>query len=202
MATINFSSPVSVQLIDGTDLKVSNVQTTTRNDFNVVKNGSIPYVSVGFHEAYDRNAVCESGTITYQMVSDINGDASPPLVGISSTSIFDQDPLITFETYFDRPKNSQTSQRVSSSVGIPSINLSGATFDSFQSGDTELVVQSSASTPNPLGNFPASGRLQLNKEVLEYTGRTATTFTGVSRDVESTGPYTHTAGDYLRSISI
>lgn len=202
MATINLSSPIAVQLISGAEIEVNNLQTSV-NDYNVVKNTSIPYVSVGFHEAYDRNALCESGTITYQMVSDVNGDASPPLVGISSTSIFDQDPLITFETYFDRPKNSQTSQRVNSSVGIPSINLSGATFAFFQAGDTELVVQFSGLTPNPLGNFPSSGRLQLNKEVLTYTGISGgTTFTGVSRDVESTGPYTHTAGDYLRSISI
>ena len=145
MATINFSSPVSVQLIDGTDLKVSNVQTTTRKDFNTVRSGSIPYVSVGFHEAYDRNAVCESGTITYQMVSDINGDASPPLVGISSTSIFDQDPLITFETYFDRPKNSQTSQRVGSSVSVPSINLSGAQFDA----EVDFDVRSALAPSKP-----------------------------------------------------
>jgi len=203
MATINLSSPVAVQLISGADIEVRNVQTTSISDYNLIKTGSIPYVSVGFHEAYDRNALCESGTITYQMISDVNGDSNPPLVGISSTSIFDQDPLITLETYFDRPKNSQTSQKLSSSVGIPSINLSGATFDFFQAGDTELVVQFSGLTPNPLGNFPSSGKLQLNKEVLTYTGISGgTTFTGGSRDVESTGPYTHTAGDYLRSISI
>jgi len=203
MTSINFSAPIEVELNSGLTTTVNNLlyQTRTLNKFF---NNYITSVSVGYFETYDRNALCEAGTINYQMVSDVNGDANPPLVGISSTSIFDQDPLITLETYFDRPYSTYTTQnKRTGGPGIPSINLSGAQFDRFQNANTELVVLSTATAPNPLGNFPPAGRLQLNKEVLSYTGITAgDTFTGVTRDIDGTGPYTHTSGDYLRSITI
>ena len=198
MASINFSQPFEVELNNGFTVEVNNLESTSKISENYITNNS-----VGYFETYDNNALCESGTIQYQMIADINGDASPPTVGISSTSIFDQDPLITLETFFERPKSTYTISNKRDSFGIPSINLSGATLDFFQNADTELVVQFSGLTPNPLGNFPTSGRLQLNKEVLSYTGITGgTTFTGVTRDVENTGPYTHTTGDYLRSVSV
>lgn len=202
MTTINFSAPIEIELNSGLTANVNNLLYQTR-DLNNFFNNYITSVSVGYFETYNRNAVCEAGTIQYQMVSDVNGDGSPPLVGISATSIFDQDSLITFETYFDRPYSTYTSQnKRTGAPGIPSINLSGAQFDRFQNANTELVVLSTALTPTPLENFPPTGRLQLNKEVVSYTGKSGDTFTGVTRDIDGTGPYTHTSGDYLRSITI
>lgn len=194
MASINFSQPFSVELNNGIDtIEVNNLETTSK-----ISNNYITNVSVGYFETYENNALCEIGTIFYQMNDDINEDSVPPLVGISSSSIFDQDQLITLETFYERPKSTYTISNKRDSVGIPSINYSGAQFDSFPSGTVLQVIGSI----NPLGNFPSSGKVQLNNEVISYTGKTSNTLTGVLRAQDGTSSGTHSNGDYLRTISV
>lgn len=46
-------------------------------------------------------------------------------------------------------------------------------------------------------NFPASGRIKIDNEFIDYTGKTAISFTGVVRGVEGTTPLSH-----IRSVSV
>lgn len=193
MASINFSQPFSVELNNGFEVKVNNLETTSKISDNYITNNS-----VGYFETYEKNSLCEIGTIFYQMVDDINQDFSPPLVGVTSTSIFDQDQLITLETFFERPKSTYTISNKRDSVGIPSVNYSGAIFDSFPSGSVLQVV----GNINPLGNFPSSGKIQLNNEIISYSGKTSNTLTGILRGQDGTTVATHTNGDYLRTITV
>lgn len=193
MATISLTSfPIEVELENGTIVKVNNFTLSPRKS---IQQNYITNNSVGFFQSYDDNSYVERGTITYQMSSDINLDSSPPVVGISSTSIFDQDPLITLETFYDRPYSTYTVSSLRDSFGIPSINLSGAKFSSFP---TPSVLQVQGSS-NPLQKFPTSGKVQLNNDVITYTGKTNTTLTGI---VRSNPTATHQVGDYLRTISV
>jgi hypothetical protein len=184
--------PLKVELFDGSTLELRNSPIIGRK---AIQDNYILNTSVGHLEGFNRNANIEQGTILYQASSDINLDATPPILGVSPTSIFDQDPLITLESFEERPYSMYSLQGLNPATGIPSINLSGAIFNSFPSASV-LQVQGSV---NPLGNFPDSGKVQLNNDVITYTGKTTNTLTGITRSNPSA---THTAGDYMRTISV
>ena len=58
--------------------------------------------------------------------------------------------------------------------------------------DTSMTGSSTITVKNTLG-FSSSGTLQINSEQFTYTGKTATTFTGVTRAVNSTTAAAHSA---------
>ena len=68
-----------------------------------------------------------------------------------------------------------------------------------QDGNTPLTagISNTSTTPIPVvstAGFATSGFLTIGTEVIQYTGKTATTFTGITRGVKSTTNTSHTTG--------
>ena len=103
-------------------------------------------------------------------------------------------PSLTIKDFEERPNSSITLGGAVFNLAIPSINSIGAfvTF-SMSESQTTIFVQSTAS-------FPTSGKLLIGNEVVSYTNKTSTSFTGVTRGVDNTISASHSAGDYLRTF--
>lgn len=72
-------------------------------------------------------------------------------------------------------------------------------FAAYQNGNTALTanITNNSTTPIPVtstANFPNSGFLIIQNEIIQYTGKTATTFTGITRGVKSTTNVAHNTG--------
>ena len=67
-----------------------------------------------------------------------------------------------------------------------------------QLSNIEVTSMSVASTTD----FASSGNLYINNEIITYTGKTATTFTGLTRGVAGTSSATHTSGSAVTSAQI
>ncbi len=194
MAPLTLQKPIEILLINDTTIGVQNL-----DYYSPLLATYTTGPTIGNWESFDLGHHCESGTIRYQSSGDINDDSIPPLLFISPVSIFDQDPTLTLETFFSRPKSTidiRNTRR--NGAVIPSVNYSGALFSSFPSA-TVLQVQGSN---NPLQKFPSSGKIILNKEVISYTGKTTNTLTGISRAQDGSVLGTHSSGNYLRTITI
>lgn len=200
MSKISLNHPTEVLLFDDTIITVENLSTTS-----VIYETYLNNLSVGYFKSFDTNKFAEVGTIKFQSSNDINGDGNPPLLPVSAATYYDYSSsygTLTLETFFDRPFSTYTINNERYSIGIPSVNLSGATFSSFGSGETIINVQTSSAGSNPLEKFPSSGKILLNKEVISYTGKTNTSLTGISRAQDGTVQESHSPGDYLRTISV
>jgi hypothetical protein len=194
MAPLTLQKPLEVLLINDTIIGVQNL-----DYYSPLLATYTTGPNIGNWESFDLEHNCESGTITYQSIGNINNDSNPPLLFISPVSIFDQDPTLTLETFFARPKSIIDIKNLRrNGAVIPSVNYSGALFSSFPSASV-LQVQGSN---NPLQKFPTSGKIIINKEVISYTGKTTNTLTGVSRAQDGSVLGTHNSGNYLRTISI
>jgi hypothetical protein len=73
-------------------------------------------------------------------------------------------------------------------------------FSGYQNGHTELTASmTNVSTADiqvtSTAGFDTAGFLIIDKEVIQYTGTTATTFTGITRGVKSTTNVAHNSGD-------
>ena len=80
---------------------------------------------------------------------------------------------------------------------LVSINLHATTNRTYlNGGDTWLngaIAESGATiTVNSTTGFPSSGSIQINKEIITYTGKSGTTFTGCTRGTSSTTATAHT----------
>lgn len=198
MAVEKLSKPVTVRLQNGDEINVANfglTQRTVRVSKQFAK-GDPP--TIGHWQSFSKNAAVEYGTITHQMTTDINGDGNPPVVSVAPISIFDQNPTLTFDTFTSRPFS--TIDRDNKNFGgyaVPSVNLSGALFDSIVS--TTITVQST--TGNPLEKFPTQGKILINNEVISYNGKSTDTLNNIQRAQDGTSEATLTNGDYLRTIS-
>lgn len=62
---------------------------------------------------------------------------------------------------------------------------------SHNSSITTLTVDATADAPSPDIDFPSSGRLVVENELIDYTGTTATTFTGCTRGAGNSVAATH-----------
>ncbi len=60
-------------------------------------------------------------------------------------------------------------------------------------GDTTLTVADTTA-------FPAAGTLLVDNEQVTYTGKTATTFTGLTRGANATAAAAHTAGSVVKQV--
>ena len=89
-----------------------------------------------------------------------------------------------------------TSSGVLFNPGIPSIHDRGGNLDqAFNIGDTILYITGSTA------HFPASGKLLVGKEVVEYDGTLNNDrFTISARGVNGTVESDHLAGDYFRTL--
>src|SRR5439155_1325160 len=66
---------------------------------------------------------------------------------------------------------------------FPYTTLNGA----ITSSDTTITVQSTS-------NFASAGTIQIDNEYIDYTGKTATAFTGCSRGAHGTTAAAHSTG--------
>ena len=83
--------------------------------------------------------------------------------------------------------------------GYPSICESGAVLNNnMTTTSTTITVQTSDVSTNPLGKFPSSGYVLIGTELVSYTGKTATTLTGIVRSVNGIVS-SHSIGDYFRT---
>lgn len=73
----------------------------------------------------------------------------------------------------------------------PSVSPTTALDGALNNSDTTITVDATADTPSPDTDFPASGRLVIDNELIDYTGTTATTFTGCTRGVENSVAASH-----------
>ena len=69
-----------------------------------------------------------------------------------------------------------------------------------QDGVTALTsgITNNSTTPIPVtstADFPASGNILIGKELIAYTGKTTTTFTGITRGVYGSTNVSHSTGD-------
>jgi hypothetical protein len=78
-------------------------------------------------------------------------------------------------------------------LGIPSINDVGSTLSSA------IANNSTSLTVNYASNFPSSGKIIINGEVITYTSKVGNVLGGLIRGSDNTIPSSHNAGDYLRT---
>jgi len=112
----------------------------------------------------------------------------------SIESLFKAYPSLTFKDFEDRSISAITLSNEFFNLGIPTINSIGTLLSSnTNNSQTTIFVQTTS-------GFPQTGKLLVGKEVIYYTGKTSTTFTGVVRGSDNTIPLTHNSGDYIRSF--
>jgi hypothetical protein len=73
-------------------------------------------------------------------------------------------------------------------------------FSAYQDGNTALTgnITNVSTTPIPVTSttgFESSGFIIIGNEIIQHTGKTATTFTGITRGVKSTTNVAHNSGD-------
>ena len=79
-----------------------------------------------------------------------------------------------------------------------------AAYPTYQEFGTKLTAQLDAAettTIDVIGtrNFPTSGRVYIGNELIEYTGKTSTTLTGLTRGVNGTPVQTWIVDEYVRT---
>lgn len=72
-------------------------------------------------------------------------------------------------------------------------------FSAYQNGTTTLTANMTNVSTAPIqvtstADFESAGFLIIEEEIIQYTGKTSTTFTGITRGVKSTTNVAHTAG--------
>lgn len=90
-------------------------------------------------------------------------------------------------------RNAQADVQVYASVEIPEFAMTLA--GDITSGSTTITV-----SPATTGLNQAGGRIQIDSEMIDYTGATSTTLTGCSRGANSTTPASHTAGAVIWAV--
>lgn len=84
-----------------------------------------------------------------------------------------------------------------SGTGGASLSFPHGSF--YQNGTTELTANITNVSTTPIqvtstADFQSVGLILIEDELIQYTGKTATTFTGITRGVKSTTNVAHTAG--------
>jgi hypothetical protein len=77
----------------------------------------------------------------------------------------------------------------------------------FVGGYTTLTASINSNTTDPIAvdsteGFYDSGYIRIGTEIIGYTGRTATTFTGISRGQQGSGGSTHDSGDGVGAAQV
>jgi hypothetical protein len=156
-------------------------------------------INVGFNlRTIENNAFLDTG------VFDIDGNGGS-ISGLISyyTSVT---PTLTIEDFERNSLSKYTIGGETIRFGVPSIQEFGALLDGpLTNTDTTINIRYSldiadlTADNNPIKHFPNSGKLLVGNEVVSYTGKTFTTFTGVTRGIDGTTAQSHLDGDYLRS---
>lgn len=103
-------------------------------------------------------------------------------------------PSLTIRDFEERSNSSITLSGAVFNLAIPSINSVGA-FIAFSASDSQNTIFVLSTS-----KFPTSGKLLIGTEIVSYTGKTSTSFTGVVRGIDATTAQSHSAGSYLRTF--
>jgi hypothetical protein len=188
--TVIFSNPIllrigefylaepynEVTLRDGSIFVARNQSSGTSNLFDSYTQGNIGN-TLGM---YDTNAFISGGSldVSTMSIADV-------------TLIY---PLLTLGDFTTRKNSAITKSGDTWNLGLPTTNEVGATLQSpISDTDVELSIVSTAI-------FPTTGTILLGLEQITYTGKTATTLTGLTRGANGTTAASHLAGDYLRTF--
>jgi hypothetical protein len=103
-------------------------------------------------------------------------------------------PELTIADFEERPNSSITlTGEVFNLVG-PSINEIGSILSNDISDvDVSMTIENASA-------LPESGRIIINKEVIEYNGKSGNILLDLTRGADNTIASSHTAGDYLRTF--
>ena len=87
--------------------------------------------------------------------------------------------------------------------GLSSLYYGSFYFDT----ETELTAGMNSNTTAPIPvtsttGFAASGYIRIDGEIIQYTGKTATTFTGITRGVAGSGGSNHSNGDKVSQAQV
>lgn len=124
----------------------------------------------------------------------------------SSTQYHDITPIRTINT-LDSPYFTVSSGNQSVRVDDVAHNATPGTYVTFTSAHTTLTssipigVISSIDVGSTTGFASPTGSIQINGEVISYTGTTATSFTGITRAQSGTIATPHNAGVYVISAA-
>jgi hypothetical protein len=144
-----------------------------------------------FYRAY--NLGNAGHTITaFENLAFIDTGALP--VSGSISSITNAYPNLTIRDFEERRFSAITLTGEMFNLAGPSINEIGATLSSnITNSDITMTISNASS-------LPSSGRIIINKEIIDYTSKSGNTLTGLTRGADNTIATSHTAGDYLRSF--
>lgn len=95
--------------------------------------------------------------------------------------------------------NAQGQVTTASEVTLSAASIDLAYGQFIQNGETALTgdITNNSTTPIPVSstaNFSNSGYIIIEQEVIQYTGKTSTTFTGITRGVKGTTNVSHNTG--------
>ncbi len=156
-------------------------------------------INVGFNlRTIENNAFIDTG------VFDVDGNIGSITGQIQYyTSVT---PTLTIEDFTRRALSKYTIGGETVKFGIPTITEFGALLDGdITSSSSTINIKYSlplvdlTAENNPIKNFPDSGKLLIGNEVVSYTGKTFTSFTGVIRGIDGTTAQSHLDDDYLRT---
>ncbi len=105
-------------------------------------------------------------------------------------------PNVTMRDIIERGNSAITLNNEIFNVGIPSINNIGTTLQNSITSSSDQIVMSIGTT----NNFPNSGKIIINGEVIEYSSKSGNVLQNVTRGVDNTIASSHDAGDYLQSL--
>ena len=102
--------------------------------------------------------------------------------------------------YFNRLNNALGQLRVQAFTDGSSLRLPNGAF--YQDGYTTLTANMSNTSTAPIqvvstAGFTSAGCLFIGSELISYTGKTATTFTGITRGALGSTNVSHNIGDYI-----
>ena len=106
------------------------------------------------------------------------------------------DNLISLDGNSKEPKRAETLRNVLKNDYYTKNALSFQDIDYAETTLTDNPLSATATTVNVVStaNFPEQGRIKIDNEEILYTGKTATTFTGCTRNVRGTTGVSHTTG--------
>ena len=211
MADQKISAMPAAAVLDGTEITPivqtgTNVQVTTANYVSQVLDVNPVEISQG-----GTNATTASGARTNLAAaySGITLTASTGLSGggdlTANRSFAIANTGVTAATYGSSTQipviavnaQGQITSASNTTLSAASINLAYGAF--LQNGSTTLTdaITNNSTTPIVVGDtteFGSSGYVIIENEIVQYTGKTATTLTGITRGVKGTTNVSHNAG--------
>lgn len=183
----------SVQLNRTIATRVNDIQSfDLSSDLNVEIDSETGFtdessVNLNKYEAYTLGTnikVYENSAFTENGLANVSGDY------IENFNLYY--PTMTIEEF--EINNTSYSNGIKFLSALHSIQEYGTTLNgNITSSDNVITVFNT-------GGFPSAGKLYIGNEVVYYTGKTTTTFTGITRGEKGTQAQNHTSGQYIRSL--